>query len=73
MFPLVMLLTLGWGCLQACIPAGDLDLGYQLRSNFFGGSAFLMLNHGSQDVPTSTAPVSNIYSAGKLSSSCPRL
>lgn len=35
-----------------------------MRSTFFGEAAFLMIDHGSQDVATSRAPVSNVYSSG---------
>ncbi len=50
--------------MQACIPVGDLDRGYSLQHNFFEEGAFL-LTHGSQDQPTSEAPVANVYSAGQ--------
>lgn len=51
--------------LQACLPIGDLDLGYSMVGNFFGEGAFLAAHHSSQDRATARAPVANIYSSGK--------
>lgn len=55
---------------QACIPLGDLDLGYSMVGNFFGEGAFLATHHSSQDRATARAPVANIYSAGRPSTAC---
>ena len=48
--------------LQACLPHGDLDLGYQMHSSVFGHGAYLMLRHEQESIAAANAPVSSVYS-----------
>ena len=47
---------------QACLPHGDLDLGYQMHGAMFGQGAYLMLRHEQESVAAANAPVSSVYS-----------
>ena len=49
---------------QACIPVGEVDLGYRMMSNFFGQGSFIILDHDTQYISAAKAPISNIYSSG---------
>ena len=44
--------------LQACLPHGDLDLGYQMHSTVFGHGVNLMLRHEQESIAAANAPVS---------------
>ena len=50
--------------MQACLPFGDLDLGYDMRASPFNGT-FLVVRHDEESIAAANAPVSTIFSSGQ--------
>ena len=54
---------------QACLPSGDLDLGYQIQGSPFNGT-FIVVRHDEESIAAANAPVSTVFSSGVCACVC---
>ncbi|KAK9806438.1 hypothetical protein WJX73_007437 [Symbiochloris irregularis] len=57
--------SMGMNFREACLPSGDLDLGYHMWQTPFNGT-YLVTRHSEDSLAAANAPVSTVYSSGKL-------
>lgn len=60
---LAILCPLSCMAVQACLPSGDLDLGYHMWQTPFNGT-YLFTRHSEDSIAAANAPVSTVYSSG---------